>query len=245
MVLSRAAQSKGGSAPPNAYISIGQSDPKKILILQGPVGPFFKELHNGFSDRGFRVRRVVFNPADCLFSNPNEYFRFSGSISDWEIWLSGELSQNTPDVIILFGSMRPAHQSARKLAEHLRIPVISLEEGYLRTGFVTCELGGNNQHSPLCQWHTNRKSDVPAPKALPLKSTFSAMSLWGAVYYLVRDVFSKPPDEALFHRKRESALSLSLSWMQHSVRRIIARVVEAPKLKRLRHNYLLVPFASA
>lgn len=218
---------------------------KKILLLQGPVGPFFSDLHKALLAQGFGVQRVAFNSADRLFSTRDECVRFSGGPNEWETWLRFELSRNTPDAIVLFGSNRPAHNLARHIAEIYDINVISLEEGYLRAGYITCENGGNNQHSSLSHWQpgTEGHGDAhPSPPA-PLASSFATMSLWGALYYLVRDIFSQTSDEALFHRRRERALSLAYSWSAHIIRRAVAKVLEARTVRNLRVNrgYTLVP----
>ena len=119
-------------------VEVTRIDPsrKRALVLQGPAGPFFMELQAELYERGFQVKRVLFNSADRLFNRRGESVRFSGSESDWETWLRFELSQNRPSLIILFGSMRPAHKIARRLAESFQIPVVSLEEGYVRAGHL-------------------------------------------------------------------------------------------------------------
>lgn len=141
--------------------------------------------------------------------------------------------------------MRPAHKVARHVANTLGIPLLSLEEGYLRTGFVTCELFGNNQHSRLCQWsrHWSHASTENAP--VKIKSTFPIMSVWGAAYYLARDIFSSSDDEKLFHRKRENPIALSMSWVMHILARLAARVMETRTRRQLLSNrkrpFILVP----
>lgn len=51
----------------------------RIMLLQGPVGPFFSELHSALTTQGFRVSRVLFNAGDALFSGHQECLRFTGS----------------------------------------------------------------------------------------------------------------------------------------------------------------------
>lgn len=110
---------------------------KQVLLLQGPVGPFFRELHRSLSAAGFSVKHVVFNSGDSLFSFNQDRVRFTGTLDAWEAWLRFEIAQNQPDFIVLFGSSRPAHKVARKIAKIFGIYVLSLEEGYLRAGYVT------------------------------------------------------------------------------------------------------------
>jgi capsular polysaccharide export protein len=220
---------------------------KRVLLLQGPVGPFFAELQVALSVAGVQTRRVVFNAGDKLFASRCSCAYFTGTLSEWEAWLRFELTQNTPDAIVLFGSNRPLHKVARLLAELYRIDVLSLEEGYLRSGFVSCELGGNNEHSPMANWLPERlparEMGDMAPDAAAQPSSFATMSMWAAAYYLVRDLASKPSEEHLFHRTRERIAPLSLSWGIHLLRRSAARFTEFPTRRALRRSqgYLLIP----
>lgn len=221
---------------------------KRVLLLQGPVGPFFTELQAALSDAGFTTRRVVFNAGDKIFGPRQNCAVFSGTESEWETWLRFEIAQNCPDAIVLFGSSRPAHKIARRIATHYGIEVLSLEEGYLRSGYVTCELGGNNQHSPLTAWEAKpaplRGATVdPAPASGAQPSSFATMAFWAATYYLVRDLATKPSDVHLFHRSHERILPMSWRWGIHLLRRLAARVSEffTRRALHIRPGYILIP----
>lgn len=233
---------------PQSSLAFVQSKPKNsILLLQGPVGPFFAELQEALSVSDFATRRIVFNAGDKFFAPQRNCAYFTGTLCEWETWLRFELAQNAPDAIVLFGSNRPAHKIARRLAELHRIDVLSLEEGYLRSGYVSSELGGNNQHSPMVNWRPElltpggRAGAAPAAGAQP--SSFTTMSFWAAAYYLVRDLASKPSDTHLFHRQRERVVPLAMSWGIHLLRRIASRITEYPARRALRRRpgYILVP----
>ena len=236
---------KPKSEPQLATGSVPQRPERSILLLQGPVGPVFNELHRELVSQDFSVKRVLFHAGDAVFSRRGDCLRFAGTLEDWRVWLHEELSRNPDYVIVLFGSMRPVHQAARQVAAEYGIPVLSLEEGYLRAGFITCELGGNNQHSQLCSWTLQHKGNDKGAPALALRSSFPVMSFWGAVHYLARDTFSSSLEQTLFHRERERFLPLSLSWIRHSMRRGAARITEASKLNRIvrdtSRHYILVP----
>ena len=226
--------------------SKGVKPRQKILLLQGPVGPFFAELQIALYAAGFGVKRVLFNSGDRLFDHGRNSVRFTGILGDWGTWLRLKVAQYNPDCIVLFGSNRPAHSVARHIAKLVDINVICLEEGYLRSGYITAEFGGNNQHSPLIAWKPQgslrpKVDTVPVHEAT--RSSFFAMSVWGALYYLARDAFSRDSDEELFHRPRERLLPMAWSWCNHTLRQMAAPIVEFPTLNALRakSGYIFVP----
>lgn len=219
---------------------------RRILLLQGPVGPFLKELQEKLREVGYSVKRVLFNFGDSLFSSGQSCVRFTGTLDAWKSWLQFEILQNRPDCIVLFGSSRPAHKMARHLADQFGIQVLSLEEGYLRAGYITAEQGGNNQHSPLVAWKHNARMPSDIGKRIeskPMRSSFAVMSLWGATYYLARDLLSRRTDEELFHRPRENVLTLSWRWFAQMQRRATAWITEIPLRRALHRNpgFILVP----
>lgn len=217
----------------------------RILLLQGPVGPFFESLHKTFIASGFEVKRVLYNSADKLFAFKQGIVRFSGDEQDWESWLRTEFKCNKPDIVVFFGSSRPAHKIARKLAPEFGIETVSLEEGYLRSGYITCEIGGNNQHSPLCDWNLSDQSHGKPLPPLDIRSSFLMMCLWAAIYYLWRGIFKLPNDTCLYHRQTNSLLKEAFAWTTNTVRRFFAKQSEASTINqlctRLSGKYLLIP----
>ncbi len=214
-----------------------------VLMLQGPVGPFFQELHSGLASRGFAVKRVVFNAGDKIFAR-GDYTYFRGDKNEWADWLRAEMVRNRPSFIVVFGAMRPIHFTARQVASLFGVPVICLEEGYLRSGYITCEIGGNNDSSPLCRWTLDQFNPETLPKPLDMPSSQSALCIWAAIYYLARDLKATPVEEALFHRKREGGWRLAMSWLKHLSSRVCAQQEKLTKLKklktRLKGKYILV-----
>ncbi|MGD8912252.1 MAG: hypothetical protein PVJ68_05865 [Candidatus Thiodiazotropha sp.] len=216
----------------------------KILLLQGPIGPFFKHLQSSFEAECFEVKRVLFHSADALFAHRRNTIRFSGDIRSWENWLRTELRYNKPDAIVLFGSSRPAHKIAQKLALEFCIKIVALEEGYLRSGFITCEADGNNQHSPLCAWEA--APSLPTTKEpLGIPSSFITMCAWGAAYYLWRELMEQTDEKDLYHRHTNGALTESIVWTTHIIRKITARLLEKRTIAKLlqdrTNGYILVP----
>lgn len=122
---------------------------RRILLLQGPVGPFFDELQTALENDGYDAWRICFTAGDRFFSKRNKRITFSQGLDQWPGWFDQFLAYSDVDCIVLFGCERPIHSVARDLAKKRNIPVVSLEEGYIRPGYVTIERGGNNRFSPL------------------------------------------------------------------------------------------------
>jgi capsular polysaccharide export protein len=132
------------------------------------------------------------------------------------------------------------------LVASTRIDVLCLEEGYLRTGYVSCEMGCNNRHSPLTNWDANRPPADSKPivsVSLPFSTSFATMGLWTSVYYLAREVASKQSDRHLFHRPHERIVPLTWRWGVHLLRRLAARASELPIRQTIytKRGYILVP----
>lgn len=224
-------------------VAFQQAD-KKILLLQGPVGPFFAYLQEAFEAKGFGVKRILLNKADSLFSLGKSSYRFSGGIESWDLWFGVELKKNKPDVIVLFGSTRPAHMIATKIAHKLGIEVISLEEGYLRAGYITCEPEGNNQYSTLRNWKPgNTQTLIRAP--LNITSSFSVMCFWGAVYYLYREITQSEVEKTLNHRATQGVITESSKWFLHISRMCWSKIFEKSSVSQLYNlhsgGYILIP----
>ena len=226
------------------------SKPKRLnkaLLLQGPVGPFFRHLQLQLSNARIESKRVTFHAADALFSIRDLSTPFKGKAAEWEKWIRTELEFGNYDCVILFGSDRPAHATAIKVAADLQCPVISLEEGYLRSGYVTCELNGNNAgNSGLLtyQHHDVRESLASRPLEQNTKST-NMLVLWSVIYYAVRELTKHSGDIGLYHRKTEGILRETISWSLHYARRKLATFAEANIVNRLSGkecaSFILVP----
>jgi capsular polysaccharide export protein len=205
-----------------------------ILLLQGPVGPFFRDLQAELTAQGLRTKRITFNAGDDLFSTSHITETFTGSLDDWAQWLSKEIRHNSPDFIVIFGARRPVHYVARQVATAYGVRVICLEEGYLRSGYVTCEIGGNNDSSPLCQWAPSQYCENDQATPTPTSYAYLKMCFWAAIYYLRRDFQATEQQKALFHRKREGVLRLAVTWVGHALVRGVVRQTGAHLLRRLR-----------
>ena len=147
---------------------------RAFLFLQGPHGPFFRQLSGMLRKTGARVWRVGFNAGDAAFwGRAPGYIPYEGSIDDWPDTLASLLGARRITDIVLYGDTRPLHAEAVKQAKAAGLRVHVFEEGYLRPYWVTYERDGSNGHSQLMQLSvTDMKNrlaasviDMPTPPA--------------------------------------------------------------------------------
>ncbi|MBZ3694641.1 capsular biosynthesis protein [Phyllobacterium sp. R2-JL] len=190
-----------------------------VLLLQGPVGPFFRILSGTFETQGFDVLKINFNGGDWLFSHGPGTLNFCGSMDAWSDWLDAFIRSRRPEAIILFGDSRPYHRQAIMVALRAGVPVSCFEEGYIRPNFITCEWDGNNALSPLRRPQPAR----PASSSLPIEpvkgNLFRAMTLFAIRYYLAKTAGAVFFRGNIHHRSR-GILSEAVLWTRNFCRKI-------------------------
>ncbi|MGX0936055.1 capsular polysaccharide export protein [Cupriavidus metallidurans] len=122
---------------------------RRVLLLQGPNGPFFARLRDYLTGRGSQVVKVNFNGGDDLFYRSGDIVRFTDPMVIWEATLRRLLAERRIEAIVVFGSGRRQHRIAARVAQSLGMPFWVFEEGYVRPDYITLERGGVNADSPL------------------------------------------------------------------------------------------------
>lgn len=162
-----------------------------VLLLQGPVGPFFQKLGDYWRKRGAKVYKVNFNGGDDWFYPPinDEVIQFKTRMEYWPVYLSELVIQKNIKAVFLFGDCRAIHQPAREISEALGYDVIVFEEGYIRPSLYTMERFGVNYFSSLthlsCQDIVNSMEAQSEP-SIPKKylGSYGQMVRSGIQYWL-------------------------------------------------------------
>ncbi|WP_334195218.1 capsule biosynthesis protein [Pararhodobacter sp.] len=124
---------------------------RRFLFLQGPHGPFFRDLGAMLRRTGAEVRRIGFNRGDQAYWGREGYVPYTGTPEEWPAAIAAEFAgQGTTD-LVLYGDTRFIHAEAVRQAHARGITVHVFEEGYLRPWWVTYERGGANGHSRLME----------------------------------------------------------------------------------------------
>jgi capsular polysaccharide export protein len=162
---------------------------KRVLMLQGPLGPFFRRLGQDLRAAGAEVVKIDFNGGDWLFSERGS-LRFGGGIDEWKEYLETVLKQRQVDVVLLFGDCRPLHRIAHEVAESRGIEIGVFEEGYVRPDYITLERFGVNAHSQISRdpafFMTCQPGDVPPTRHVG--NTFWHAVIWALAYYVASAV---------------------------------------------------------
>lgn len=219
---------------------------KRVLLLQGPVGPFFTRLAKDLRQAGAQqVFKVNFNAGDWFFY-PRGAFNYRGSMEDWPSWFGALVERLRIDVVFLFGDCRPIHSVAHKIAVEKGLDIGVFEEGYVRPDYITLERFGVNGYSqlPRVPDYYLDKADHSAQitKTQAVKNAYWAMAGCSFWYFLMgalgRPWFSN-------YRHHRPLVIEVLPWLRSAWRkqwyRWVERNAQDELIKRWSQHYFLVP----
>lgn len=217
---------------------------RRVLLLQGPLGPFFGRFARDLRHAGAYALQVNFNGGDWLFSGRHAV-NFRGDEEEWPDYLCRLLDDHSIDTILLFGDCRPLHRIAHAVAQERGIEVGVFEEGYVRPNYVTFERFGVNGHS-LIPRHPIFYLNSPIPPAddeVPVGNTYWHSAFWAVLYYAAAML-----GQALFpHYRHHRPLGIGEAgrWIRSGWRKLVYRVAEAGLQEKLTgqlaKRFFLVP----
>jgi capsular polysaccharide export protein len=223
---------------------------RNILLLQGPVGPFFKVLSQHLQlKKNVNVQQITFNGGDYHFSDKKNSTAYNGHSDDWNEYLSAYVKRENITDIIVFGDCRFYHREAKKVTDKLAIAFWAFEEGYLRPAFITFEKNGVNGNSlfDFDQYQSDltlKNNDVSQDNTLQLKRSFLRMGINASVYYLYKAYYSKRYKNYIHHRPWH-ILEEAYYWVKSGIRKVKYRVQEPALLKKfegeLSKKYFVAP----
>ncbi len=202
-----------------------------VLLLQGPVGPFFDRLTRWLIAKNKQVHRIVFSGGDLHDCQVIKPIKFAGQLDEWHVFFATQCVQLKVDVVVLFGQSRAYHQQALQAANQLGIQTIVLEEGYFRPGFMTMELDGVNGNSTTVDrfsWDGGPEHITSATDKHPfLNSTYFAAKHYA---HMLLGHWKFPSYE--HHRHRSPAYYFGY-WMYSWFRKWIHLKLDMRKQKQL------------
>ena len=114
---------------------IGRIHGQNILLLQGPLGSFFKKLDSYFRANGAKTYRICLNAGDQFFSHQDNIIGYTGTTENWASFFRQVLIDYHIDRVFLFGDCRFYQRIALKEAEVAGVDCFVFEEGYIRPDY--------------------------------------------------------------------------------------------------------------
>lgn len=119
---------------------------RRFLFLQGPPGPFFRQLGAKLQSRGASVHRINLSGGDQR-DWPDGADDYRGLMRNWPLYFDRYVRKHGITDVVLFGDCRPVHMRATRLARLRGIHIHVFEEGYIRPDWMTLERDGVNGYS--------------------------------------------------------------------------------------------------
>ena len=219
---------------------------KHVLLLQGPVGPFFRRLADDLQREDVRVTKVNLNAGDSLYFRGPEVVHYRGDFEQWGTWLTELLRERGIDAVVLFGNRRRFHRVALDVAKTADIPAYVFEEGYLRPDYLTLERGGVNGDSVMSRdpefYRRLTLTDGRAPSSVG--DSFWHLAWYSAGYSLALTLgASRYPRYR--HHKDVHTVREGYRWARGGIRKLIWAQRDKHKLARLTGpwsgRYFLLP----
>lgn len=216
---------------------------KRVLLLQGPVGPFFARLAKDLRGIGAQVHKINFNAGDWVWY-PRGAVHYRGTMQDWPTWFEAWVRQHDIDAVLLFGDCRPVHRAAHEVATRLGLEIGVFEEGYIRPDHVTLERFGVNGFSQIPRTPEEYQAyQLSAPTSLPVGKSYRAMAFSALVYFLFA-CLGKVFFPHYQHHRRISFLEawpwIRSAWRKH-VYCLTERGVQESLTGEFSKRYFLVP----
>ena len=209
---------------------------KHVLLLQGPLGPFFRRLSRDLTQIGARVSKINFNGGDWLYY-PTGSVQYRGSMEEWPAFLAGILTEQKIDIVLMFGDCRPIHKRVREQTEQAGVELGVFEAGYVRPNYITLERSGINDYSLLPRTPdfysrlSNKKSNTP----LEVGSIFWHAALWAIVYYVASSLLRPVFPHYCHHRRL--AMREGLPWLRGLWRKYYYHIKERKVRQGLQAAY--------
>ena len=204
------------------------------LLLQGPVGPFFRRFAEDLRRRGTRVTKVNFNAGDALFFRGKDVIAYDGKLEAWPDTFRRLVTERKIDAVFVFGDQRPIHRPVIAIAKELGIAVWAFEEGYLRPNFVTLERDGVNGNSTMPKEAAAYRGLKlpPAPEPLPVGNAFGRHAFWTALHSMAL-TFGFWLYPRYKHHRNANTFYSTFCWVRGGYRKLKYKIKERKILDRL------------
>jgi len=219
---------------------------RDVLLLQGPIGPFFSRFSEDLEGRGFVVHKVNLNGGDKLFYRRKGAIDYTGVVDDWAAFLERLIVNKNIGRIYLFGDCRVYHRIAREIAERKKVRIFVFEEGYIRPNFITLEEGGVNGLSSMMSkdFAIPTEAEPPISEVSHPHNVFALSALYSSLYYVASSLSRRRFADYRHHRDFRSVAE-GWRWLVSGIRKLRYRYRERDTvdqiLRQFEYNYFVCP----
>ena len=226
---------------------LSQFSGKNVVLLQGPIGPFFNRLASDLDAAGANVFKINFNGGDWLFYCKRA-INFRQHPNQWPAFFNKFIQKHQINTVLLFGDCRPIHQEARLIATMHRLEIGVFEEGYVRPNYITLEKYGVNANSKiprLAHFYSELPElpELPDHKSINVGNSFWFATMWGMMYYAASVVMR--PYFKHYQHHRILSIWQGLYWIRSLWRKWLYAYQQKNKLHKLvtdhHKKFYLVP----
>jgi capsular polysaccharide export protein len=214
---------------------------RSFLFLQGPHGPFLRQLGRRLEQEGRKVLRVNLTGGDWIDWRGRDTVAWRGWPDDFAGWIVALAQRATVSDLVLYGDCRPLHRAAIAALALRGIRVHVLEEVYVRPDWVTLERDGVNaftrlRRDPVSVLVDSGRLEHRLPGGAPTGAGTHWMVLWCLRHHLAA-LLARP---FFRHYRGHRPVSigaeilgwarrlLSLPWRRRGARREIAALERSP-----------------
>lgn len=223
---------------------------RRILLLQGPIGPYFFQLGQFLHKQGKEVCKLNFNGGDAFYYPPNDLtYTYLGETKDFLNYLIEFIEQHEIDAVVCFGHKRIYHDIAKQACQNFEgVDFWSFEEGYLRPYYITFEKWGVNSASVLprdAQFYLDHEPNIPKSREpRPLVSSFF-VRFWLAMHYYMAIYFCRNQFKNYIHHRDYKVLNYMAAWATSGWRKWAYKPKECLLAKSIENNdfpeFFIVP----
>jgi len=200
-----------------------------VLLLQGPLGPFFKQLSSALEQAGETVYKIDFNGGDQFFS-PFGSIAFTAEPGLWPQFLTDFIAEHGIETVFAYGDCRFYHHEAKRICINHGVRYFAFEEGYLRPNYITLEEGGVNGHSPLANDEGHRAIEAYEPvhavkDEQPIQANFMRRFAYASIYYNTA-AFKRLKFSHYEHHRSFSPIYEAFCWVRALVRKGLYKLTE-------------------
>lgn len=211
----------------------------RVLLLQGPMGNFFKIFSDWLNTKNIQTFKINFNGGDGFFFRSNQHvFDYTESFDHFDGWLVSFIQHHAIDAIVCFGDCRLQHRIAKRVCIQLNIKFFAFEEGYIRPNYITFEQDGVNFYSEFNEI-LSKKTQIESIPIAPIEETYNSywLMVCCAILYYYASLCAARKFPHYQHHRNLSTAREAWSWIWSLIKRIQHFITEPLTFKKLIAQY--------